>query len=127
MNVDFNLIMVIEYLLEYIALFDFITDMIVTVQLFYTKNSGWAVTTTIAMVAPLLVSLIQIIQFLLDRVMRRDKQSSNIILMATAWISIFPIFMIYMLFMDLVFIFNTTFLSLLAYLFKSCCNIECLD
>ena len=53
--------MLIEYLLEYIALFDFITDIIVTVQLFGSKNAGWAVVTVIAMFAPLLVSSIQTI------------------------------------------------------------------
>ena len=56
-----NLIVLIEYLLEYIALFDFITDLIVTVQLFNSKNSGWAVATMLAMFAPLLVSSIQTI------------------------------------------------------------------
>ena len=51
-----NLIEVIEYLLEYIALFDFVTDLMVTLQLFSTPNPGWAIATTVAMVAPLLVT-----------------------------------------------------------------------
>ena len=122
-----DLIVLIENLLEYIALFDFITDVVVTVQLFESANSGWAVATVIAMVAPLLVSSIQTIQFLLDRVIRRDKKSTNIVLMATAWTSICPIFTVYMLLMDQVFVVNTTLLTPVAFLFKKCFKIQCLN
>ena len=78
------------------------------------------------MIAPLLVSSIPLIQFLLDRVIRREKKSSNLVLMTTAWSSIFPIFTVYMLLMDQVFILNTTVLVPVALLFK-CCNIGCLN
>ena len=92
--------MVIEYLLEYIALFDFVTDLVVTVQLFLSRNSGWAVTTVLAMFAPLYVSSIPLIQFLLDRVIRRNKKQTNLVLLITAWSSICPLFIVYMMFMD---------------------------
>ena len=51
-----NLNALIEYLLEYIAMFDFATDGVVMVQLFLSSNPGWAIVTTMAMFAPLLVT-----------------------------------------------------------------------
>ena len=53
-----NLMVLIEFLLEYIALFDFITDLIVSLQLFTSKYTGWAILTINAMFAPLYVSTI---------------------------------------------------------------------
>ena len=113
-------------MLEYIALFDFVTDLVVTVQLFLSRNSGWAVATVLAMFAPLYVSSIPLIQFLLDRVIRRNKKQTNLVLLITAWSSICPLFIVYMMFMDQIFIFNTTLLAPVAYLF-SICGITCMD
>ena len=48
----------VEFLLEYIALFDFITDLIVSLQLFTSRYTGWAILTVGAMFAPLYVSSI---------------------------------------------------------------------
>ena len=79
------------------------------------------------MFAPLLVSCIQTIQFLLDKVIRRDKKQVNLVLMLTAWSSIFPVFTVYMLFMDQVFVLNTTILAPVAFLFKAGCGIDCLN
>ena len=44
--------------------------------------------------------------------------------MATAWISITPLFTVYMLFMDHVFVLNTTLLAPIAFLLRKCCNAE---
>ena len=54
----FNLIILIEFLLEYIALFDFVTDLIITIQLVLSPNTGWAIMTICAMFAPLYASTI---------------------------------------------------------------------
>lgn len=68
----FNLSTVIGYLLEYIALFDFLTDINVTRQLIFSKNTMWAAITVNAMIAPFLASSIQMIEFLLQKVIWRD-------------------------------------------------------
>ena len=47
--------------------------------------------------------------------------------MATAWSSIFPIFTVYMLLMDQVFVVNTTLLTPVAFLLKKCFKIQCLN
>ena len=96
----------IEYGLEYIALFDFITDLIIAIELVYSKHAMWAAFTINAMIAPVIVCLSQMISFLLENVIRRNRKQSNLILMTTSWASIGPLFVIFMILMDLVFIIN---------------------
>lgn len=45
----------IEYLLEYVAVFDFVSDLLVVILLIKSKNTLWAAQLVLAMVAPLLV------------------------------------------------------------------------
>jgi hypothetical protein len=118
---------VVEFLLEYIALFDFITDVIVTIQLFTSKNTGWALMTVGSMLAPLYVSSIQITQFLLDRVLRRDKSKNNLALITISWVSIFPLFMVFMFIMDQVFVINSTLFELFALLLGLTSCLNCID
>lgn len=113
-----NLVTLIELLLEYIALVDFIFDLIITYQLIYSKNAGWAVSTVLSMLAPFLVSSVQLIQFLLHKVTRRDGSKPNLCLLLTSWLSISPILPAYMLFMDILFILNATILKPLADVFN---------
>ena len=116
----------IEFLLEYIALFDFVTDIIVTIQLLYSKYTGWAILTVNAMFAPLYVSSIQMIQFMLDRILRRDKTQANVMLTLIAWSSICPAFIIFMFMMDQVFVINSTIFEALALLLSICFNVGCI-
>ena len=51
----------LEYVLEYIALFDFITDIIITYQLVLSRNTMWAGITVNSMIAPFLATSIQMI------------------------------------------------------------------
>ena len=44
------------------------------------------------------------------------------VLMVTAWISISPLFTVYMISMDQVFVLNTTILAPIAFLLRKCCN-----
>ena len=92
--------LVIEYGLEYIALFDFITDLIIAVELVYSKNTMWASITINAMIAPVIVCLSQMISFLLEKVIRRDMKQTNYVLMTTSMLSIGPFFLVFMVFMD---------------------------
>ena len=50
-----NLIVPVEFMLEYIALFDFITDVIIARQLFHSRNIGWAVVTSTSILVPFAV------------------------------------------------------------------------
>ena len=52
------MMIIIEYILEYIALFDFLTDLQITAELIQSSNTMWAALTVNAMIAPLLVSSI---------------------------------------------------------------------
>lgn len=126
-----NVMVAIEFLLEYIALFDFITDIIVAIQLLFSPFTGWAILTINAMFAPLYVSTVQMIQFLLDRVLRRDKTKNNIMLVVIAWSSICPLFILFMFVMDQVFVINSTFFEVLAMVLGCCCSvrplIECIE
>ena len=63
----------IENALEAVALFDFVLDAIVAIQLWYLGYCGWMAMSINAALAPLCVGTVQMIQFLLDRNMRRDK------------------------------------------------------
>ena len=51
----------------------------------------------------------------------------NFVLMATAWSSICPIFTLYMLIMDQVFVLNTTMLMPFAFLFRCMCKLTFMD
>jgi hypothetical protein len=117
----------IEFLLEYIALFDFVTDIIITIQLLTSKNTGWAIMTVSSMLAPLYVSSIQITQFLLDRVLRRDKTKNNFSLLSISWVSIFPLFMVFMFIMDQVFVINSTIFELIGLVLGLTSCLDCVD
>ena len=56
MVASLNLFVINEYLLEYISLLDFISDIYITYKLIISKNTFWASVTVCAMVAPQLVS-----------------------------------------------------------------------
>ena len=62
----------LEHALEYIALFDFITDLNIMYRLYHSNFTGWTMMIFGSMFAPFLVSTIQMTQFLQDRVLRRD-------------------------------------------------------
>ena len=51
----------------------------------------------------------------------------NLVLLITAWSSICPIFIVYMMLMDQIFILNTTILTPIAFLFGHICGITCMD
>ena len=95
-----NVMTIIEYLLEYVALFDFVSDLIVVSLLMQSKNTLWAAQLVIAMIAPLLVCSIQMIEFLLGKVVRRDQNQSNLLLMMISWTSIGPMLLIFLFIMD---------------------------
>ena len=68
-----NVMVLIEYLLEYVALFDFVSDLLVVSILLNSRNTMWAAQLVLAMIAPLLVCSIQMIDFFLDKLVRRKK------------------------------------------------------
>ena len=112
---NFNMFVVNEYLLEYISFFDFITDLIITAQLMGTNNTLWAAITVCAMAAPHLVASFQMINFLHSKVIKRDKNASNVVLMIVSWLSITPLFILFMVLMDTFMILNSTLIVPVAY------------
>ena len=66
------------------------------------------------------------IQFLVHKVIIRNRNVSNIILLTSAILSVGPAFTVFMLLMDLVFTFNSTIIDPLAFLFD-CCRCQCLN
>lgn len=113
-KVHLNLFVLNEYILEYIALFDLITDAIITYNVIQTPNTMWASITVCAMAAPQLVSSFQMIKFLLNKVITRDRSVNNSILLFIACISITPVFIIFLTLMDIYFILNSTIFVLIA-------------
>lgn len=120
-----NLFVVNEYLLEYISFFDFVTDLVITAQLMNTNNTLWAAITFCAMAAPHLVTSFQMINFLHNKVINRDKSASNLTLMVVSWLSISPLFILFMILMDTFMIFNSTLIVPIAYALQKC-NVTCL-
>lgn len=119
----FNLMKVIEYLLELVALLDFLTDLKITVLLIESRNTMWAALTVNAMIAPLLVCSVQMILFLTEKVIRRNKYEENILLMAISWSSIGPLFLAFLIIMDQVFILNTVVFEPVGML-CACCAVN---
>lgn len=99
----------LEYALEFMALFDFVTDMIITARLIRSPFTGWASVTVVAIAAPMLASMIQLMEFLLELLVRRDTKVPNIKLFTIAYVSILPIFLVFMFFMDVWFVVLTMF------------------
>ena len=50
-----NLFAINEYFLEYFVLFDFATDLYITVKLMNSRHTMWATLTFVAILAPVLV------------------------------------------------------------------------
>ena len=76
------------------------------------------------MIAPLYVSTVQMIQFLLDRVLRKDKAQNDHLLRAIAWSSICPVFIVFMFVMDQVFVINSTIFETATYALGLCCAVD---
>ena len=71
------------------------------------------------MAAPHLVASFQMIHFLHHKVIARDKNSSNKILLLVSWISIKPLLLVLMRLMDLFRILNSTLVEPVAYGLKN--------
>ena len=123
MPTRWNFFVINGYLLEYISFFDFITDAWITYELMNSRNTLWASITVCAMAAPHLVASFQMIHFLHHKVIARDKNSSNKILLFVSWISITPLFMVFMILMDFFMILNSTLVEPVAYGLKHFCNV----
>ena len=106
---------ILEYLIEYISLIDFGTDIYVAYKLITSKNTMWAAITVNAMIAPFLASSVQMIQFFLDKVILREGEE-NYTLLLISYISLFPLFILFLWVMDIFFIFSTCFLEPLAFI-----------
>lgn len=78
------------------------------------------------MAAPHLVSSFQMINFLHHKVMKRDKNASNAILIFVSWLSITPFFIVFMILMDTFMIFNSTLIVPIAYILQCTCGVNCL-
>ena len=63
---------------------------------------------------------------MLDRVLRRDKTKSNVLLLSIAWSSICPAFIAFMLVMDQVFVINSTIFEAVALLLSTCFYVGCI-
>lgn len=112
-------------MIEYIALFDFATDLFVAYKLINAPATVmWAAITVNAMIAPFLASCVQMISFLLEKVIVRDDMESNTWLLIISWGSLFPIFIVFLWIMDIVFIINTTIFEPIASIFGICCNVN---
>lgn len=79
------------------------------------------------MIAPFLASSIQMIEFLTEKVIKRDREDTNILLMTISWCSLFPIFIVFLWFMDIVFIVNTTIFEPIAWLIGLSCMTEAIE
>lgn len=62
---------------EIVALADFVTDFIVTYHLLRSRHTIWAIIAVVSMLAPLLVSSIKMIEFLREKVVKRDMNEGN--------------------------------------------------
>lgn len=105
-----------EWVLEIVALFDWYFDILITIRLLTTTHTGLAAGTVFSMIAPLYASSIQMIEFLREKVIRRDPKKNNVLLLAFAWISILPLFLVLTLLMDIVFVINGAVLEPLIYI-----------
>lgn len=79
-----------------------------------------------SMIAPLQICSVQMIQFMLYRVLRRDKTKNNALLIVLSWIAICPLFLIFMFVMDTVFVVNITVFEALAFIIGCCCTVNCI-
>ena len=94
---------VAEWLLEVISYADLVTDLIISIDLIKSPNTGWAAITVVSMFAPFYVSSIQMIEFLRQRVITQDKEVGCWLSIISS-ISILPFFIFWLLFMDIFFV-----------------------
>ena len=87
----------------------------------------WAAITVSAMAAPHLVASFQMINFLHHKLISRDKTSTNVMLSLVSWLSIGPLFIVFMVFMDTIMIFNSTCIVPFAYILHKICGCKCLS
>ena len=101
-----NFFVVNEWALEAIALGDFVADAFITIKLMNSRNTMWASLTVCAIVAPPLVSSFQMIKFLRNKVINRNREAANRTLFFISGISITPIYLVFLIIMDTYFVLN---------------------
>ena len=97
--------------MELIAAGDFVTDIIVLKQLGNTRHAMWFTITVVSIIMPFLISYVPFMIFLKERVTKvifKDEITCRLRFLAGASLS--PLILVYLMLMDLVFLFNETIL-----------------
>ena len=121
----------LEFILELIAAGDFVTDIIVLRQLGKTRHAMWFTITVVSIIMPFLISYVPFMIFLKERFTRASfKEELTCRLNILAGASLSPLILVYLMFMDIVFLFNETVLVPITYILRlltcNCVDLRCL-
>ena len=109
----------LEFILELIAAGDFVTDIIVLKQLAGTRHAMWFTITVVSIIMPFLISYVPFMIFLKERVTKvifKDEITCRLRFLAGASLS--PLILVYLMLMDIVFLFNETVLVPIVFLLR---------
>lgn len=91
-----------ETFLEFIALGDLFTDMLVFLQLYDSEHRAWTTITIFSMLAPFFACQVPFLVFLKELIYRDQKSTNKLIVLGIVMLS--PLMLIYMVVMDFVFL-----------------------
>lgn len=93
-----------ETVLEWIAAADLVTDMYVLYQLGQTEHHAWTTITVFSLLAPLFACQTPFLIFMREKVYRDQENRLKLRFLSNMMVS--PFMLVYLTFMDLVFLFN---------------------
>ena len=93
-------------------------DLLITYGLIRSPNTGLAVLSVLSALSPYYASLVQMIEFLREKVIRRNMKESNWLLLMFSWMTILPVFFLFLLMMDLVFVINGAIMEPLVFMLE---------
>ena len=108
----------IVYILEILATCDFVTDVLVLLQLSRTSHAGFFAMTLLGMIAPLFIAYLPFLDYLTEKVILAVYKDTDRVckLKTIGYISATPFIVIYMQFLDIMFLLFTIILAVIKLL-----------